>query len=74
MELLLVLVLLIGIGPLALLLGVDSRDDDARGWWPAAPRGRRPGLRERAARRLEATTANCAEERLETLAGMESLP
>ena len=88
MELLLVLVSLIGIGPLALLLGVDSREDDARGWWPGAPDRRRPGPRELAPRRLEATSANCggppdqrfgdpghrAEQRPKTLADMESMP
>jgi hypothetical protein len=40
MTALLFLGFLILIGPLALWLGVDSRDrdpDDVRGWWPAAP-------------------------------------
>jgi hypothetical protein len=55
---LLVLVLLIGIGPLALLLGVDSREDDARGWWPGARSWPRPGLREPRPTRREQTTAN----------------
>ncbi len=40
---LLVLLFLLGIGPLALLLGADSRVDDPRGWWPAI-RHPRPGL------------------------------
>jgi hypothetical protein len=39
---LLVLVLLLGIGPLALLFGTDSRVDDPRGWWPGRP-ARKPG-------------------------------
>jgi hypothetical protein len=30
----LVLVLLLGIGPLALRFGVDSRVDEPHGWWP----------------------------------------
>ena len=41
---LLVVAFLLGIGPLALLLGVDSREDDPRGWWPAVPRRPAPGL------------------------------
>jgi len=45
----LVLGFLLGIGPLALLLGADSRVDDPRGWWPAI---RHPG---RACRRTGAT-------------------
>ena len=38
------LVFLFGIGPLALLLGADSRQDDPRGWWPGTPRRPEPGL------------------------------
>src|SRR5262245_44786509 len=41
---LLVVAFLIGIGPLALLFGADSREDDPRGWWPGAPRRPAPGL------------------------------
>jgi len=39
-----VLIFLLGVGPLALLFGADSRDDGDRGWWPAAalPRPRPP--------------------------------
>lgn len=41
---LLVLAFLLGIGPLAMLLGDDSRVDDPRGWWPGVPRRPPPGL------------------------------
>jgi hypothetical protein len=41
---LLVVAFLLGIGPLAMLLGVDSREDDPRGWWPGVPRRPAPGL------------------------------
>jgi hypothetical protein len=38
MGVLLVIALLLAIGPLALLYGVDSRSWDDRGWWPGAGR------------------------------------
>ncbi|HEY4027152.1 MAG TPA: hypothetical protein VGO86_12045 [Candidatus Dormibacteraeota bacterium] len=40
----LVLAFLFGIGPLAFLVGADSREDDPRGWWPAVPRRPAPSL------------------------------
>jgi hypothetical protein len=36
MGLVFVIALLVVIGPLALLYGVDSRRWDERGWWPGA--------------------------------------
>jgi len=36
MGLVFVIALLVAIGPLALLYGVDSRRWDERGWWPGA--------------------------------------
>jgi hypothetical protein len=41
---LVVVAFLVVIGPLALLCGADSREDDPRGWWPAVPRRPAPGL------------------------------
>lgn len=41
MEALVILLLLVLIGPLAVLFGADSRiveDRERRGWWPGAPR------------------------------------
>jgi len=42
------LMFLLAVGPLALLFGADSREDDPRGWW-SGEGGRRPatGLRAR---------------------------
>jgi len=51
----LTLIFLFGIGPLALLLGADSREDDRRGWWPAVPR--RPGRTGEALEDSSAATA-----------------
>jgi hypothetical protein len=36
MGLVIVIALVLAIGPLALLYGVDSRRWDERGWWPAS--------------------------------------
>jgi len=40
MGILLVILMLIVVGPLALVYGADSRDTSrrSRSWWPAAPR------------------------------------
>jgi hypothetical protein len=40
MGILLVILMLIVVGPLALVYGADSRDTSrrSRNWWPAAPR------------------------------------
>ena len=40
MGILLVIIMLIVVGPLALVYGADSRDTSrrSRNWWPAAPR------------------------------------
>jgi hypothetical protein len=41
---LLVLTFLLAVGPLALVLGADSRVDDPLGWWPGHGRPPTPGL------------------------------
>jgi hypothetical protein len=40
MGILLVILMIVVVGPLALVYGADSRDTGSRprGWWPAAPR------------------------------------
>jgi hypothetical protein len=40
MGILLVIVMIVVVGPLALVFGADSRDTSSRprGWWPASPR------------------------------------
>jgi len=73
---LLVLVFLLGVGPLALLFGADSRDDGDRGWWPAAalprrrpPRGRRvPARRPRVPRAAPAGSSRIVRREAESFA------
>jgi hypothetical protein len=40
MGILLVILMIVVVGPLALVYGADSRDASSRprGWWPASPR------------------------------------